>query len=145
MCIRDSLATVLVLAGCTKQQMGQATGGALGGYLGSTVGGNQTTRLITTAAGALAGAMIGGAIGSSMDEVDRMKAGQALETAPTGTATSWQNPDSGRSYTVTPTRTFQTADGPCREYTTEAVVDGQREQVVSTACRRADGSWVAQQ
>jgi len=138
-------AAALALVGCTKQQMGQAAGGALGGYLGSTVGGNDTTRLITTAAGALAGSFIGGAIGSSMDDVDRMKANQALESAPTGTATSWQNPDSGRSYTVTPTRTFQTADGPCREYTSQAVVDGRNEEVVSTACRQADGSWVAQQ
>ncbi|HAZ61899.1 MAG TPA: hypothetical protein DCY89_10035, partial [Gammaproteobacteria bacterium] len=92
------LALALTLTGCTKQQIGQATGGALGGYLGSTVGGNETTRLITTAAGALAGSFLGGAIGSTMDDVDRMRAGQALESAPTGTATSWQNPDSGRSY-----------------------------------------------
>jgi len=139
-----ALVTVALLAGCTKEQVGQATGGALGGYLGSRVGGSTTTRLAVTAAGALAGSLIGGSLGRNMDELDRLKTTGALESAPTGTATSWQNPDTGASYTVTPTRTFETASGPCREYTTQAIIDGRSEQVIGTACRQADGSWVAQ-
>jgi len=136
-----ALATAVLLAGCTKEQMGQATGGALGGYLGSQVGGSTATQLAVTAAGALAGSLIGGSIGRTMDDVDRHRTGQALESAPTGTATHWQNPDTGADYTVTPTRTFETADGPCREYTTQVVIDGRSEQVIGTACRQADGSW----
>jgi surface antigen len=139
-----ALTAVVFLAACTKQQVGQATGGALGGYLGSKVGGSTATRLAVTAAGALAGSLIGGSIGRTMDDVDRMKTTRALESAPTGTATSWQNPDSGANYTVTPTRTFETASGPCREFTTQVVIDGRSEQVVGTACRQADGSWAAQ-
>jgi surface antigen len=43
---------------------------------------------------------------------------------------------------VTPTKTFQEPDGtPCREYVTDAVIGGQREQVTGTACRQPDGSW----
>jgi surface antigen len=136
-------ATVLALAsGCTKQNVGTAVGGALGGLLGAQVG-DGAGQLAATAAGALAGSLIGGSIGSSMDELDQIKSTRALETAPTGQPTSWQNPDSGGSYTVTPTRTWQTAEGPCREYTTDAVVGGRNERVYGTACRQPDGQWQA--
>lgn len=130
----------LLATGCTKQEMGQVVGGSVGGYLGSTIG-KGTGQLAATAAGAVLGAVIGGAIGNNMDEMDRMRANQALETAPTGNTVSWANPDSGAQYAVTPTRTYDTGTGPCREYTTEANIGGQIEHVYGTACRQADGSW----
>lgn len=145
-----SLAVVLttgMLAGCqtnpTQQQTGAAIGGVLGGVLGAQVGKGKG-RTAATIAGTLAGAYIGGAIGRSMDETDRMKANQALETSRTSQPVSWQNPDTGASYTVTPTRTYQADSGTyCREYTTEAVIGGKREIVYGTACRQPDGSWQA--
>jgi surface antigen len=76
-----------------------------------------------------------------MDEKDRIKAAQALETAPTGAPTSWRNPDTGAAYTVTPTRTYQEAGAPCRDFTTKAVIEGKEETVKGTACRQPDGSW----
>lgn len=137
-----ALAGVVFLAGCqpTKENVGVATGGALGGFVGSQIG-SGTGQLAATAAGAILGAMIGGSIGRNMDELDRMKARQALETAPTGSTVQWTNPDSGAAYAVTPTRTYETAQGPCREYTTEAIIGGKVETVYGTACRQADGSW----
>lgn len=133
---------LITLSGCTKQNVGTAVGGALGGYLGSQIG-DGSGQLAATAAGVLAGSLIGGSIGESMDELDRIKSNQVLEQAPTGTPTSWQNPDTGGNYTVTPTRTWQTAEGPCREYTTDAVIGGRSERVYGTACRQPDGQWQA--
>jgi len=134
------------LAGCetppTKEQIGAVTGAVVGGAIGSQVGGGRGTT-VAIIAGTLAGAYLGSRIGKSMDEKDRVKAAQALETAPTGTPTSWRNPDTGATYTVTPTRTYQTASGPCREFTTQAVIDGKSEDVKGTACRQPDGSWKA--
>ena len=91
--------------------------------------------------GAVAGAVIGGNIGRNMDETDRMKTQQALEPTRTGAPAQWRNPDSGNQYTVVPTRTYQAAQGPCREYTMDAVIGGRTEKVYGTACRQADGSW----
>ncbi len=140
-----SLAVTLLLGGCytgTKQGIGTATGGALGGFVGSQIGGG-SGKLAATAAGAIAGALIGSSVGQSMDDLDRLKAAQALESNQTGYATSWQNPDSRARYTMTPTRTYDTASGPCRDFTTQVNMDGRAETVYGTACRQPDGTWKA--
>lgn len=135
---------IAALAGCetppTKEQIGAVTGAVVGGAIGSQVGGGRGTT-VAIIAGTLAGAYLGSRIGKSMDEKDRMKAAQALETAPTGQPTSWRNPDTGAAYTVTPTRTYQEAGAPCRDFTTKAVIEGKEEKVNGTACRQPDGSW----
>lgn len=145
-----SLAAILTigsLAGCqtppTQEQTGQAVGGILGGVLGSQVGKGKG-RTAAIIAGTLAGAYIGGAIGKNMDESDRMKTTQTLEYNRSNQPTTWTNPDTRSTYTVTPTRTYNTSSGqPCREYATEAIIDGKRETVYGTACRQPDGSWQA--
>lgn len=134
----------LGLAACasppTKEDTGRVVGAVVGGVLGSNVGKGRG-KVAATIAGTLIGGAIGGAIGKNMDDVDRLKTRNALETAPTNQASSWHNPDSGRDYTVTPTKTYQSSSGPCREYTTEVIIGGQREQAYGTACRESDGSW----
>ncbi|MGD8588670.1 MAG: RT0821/Lpp0805 family surface protein [Chromatiales bacterium] len=138
-----------VLSGCASdqgvhEQTGMIVGGVLGGLLGSQVGeGSGKTAAVIV--GTLIGTAIGGSIGQSMDETDRLKTSYALETVRTGIPTSWQNPDSGNSYEVTPTRTYYESEGaPCREYTIDAIIGGQRQEVYGTACRQPDGSWKAQ-
>lgn len=133
------------LTGCaqgpTKEQTGMIIGGILGGYLAKDIGGSEGEEKAATIIGTLLGAALGGAVGRSMDEVDRMKMGSTLETVRTGVSSQWTNPDTGSQYTVTPTRTYDTTTGPCRDFTVEAVVDGQPDTVHGTACRAADGSW----
>jgi len=138
--ITSLVSTLVFLGGCNKQQFGTGTGAALGGLLGSQIG-NGKGQLIATAAGTVAGAMIGGSIGASMDELDRRKTYRTLENTRTGVTSRWQNPDTGVQYTVTPTQTYETASGPCREYRTNATIDGRRETVYGTACRQSDGRW----
>lgn len=115
-------------------------GGIVGGVLGSQVGRGHG-RTAATIVGTLVGAAVGGAIGRSMAETDRIKTAHSLETVRTGVPSSWRNPDTGNQYTVTPTRTFDSAQGPCREYMVDAIIGGKREQVYGTACRQPDGSW----
>ena len=134
-------AAVVALAGCaTNEQAGAVVGGVLGGAVGNQVG-KGTGRTVATIAGTLAGAWIGSAIGRTMDEVDRMKVANALETQRTGATSAWRNPDTGTSYQVTPTRTYQRGSTPCREYTVLATIDGKAEKVTGTACRQPDGTW----
>ncbi len=142
-----ALVTGLALPGCAtegpKEQSGMVIGGILGGVLGAQIGKGHG-REVAIIAGTLAGAAIGGAVGKSMDDVDRMKVAQTLEGVRTGVSSSWHNPDTGVDYTVTPTRTYETASGPCREFTTEAIIGGKKQSVYGTACRQPDGSWKVQ-
>jgi surface antigen len=138
-CDRGALSNVLSTS--TGNLLGSAAGAALGGLVGSQFGkgGGNTVMTIT---GVLAGALAGGYIGRQMDPVDQACVGRALESTPTNQTIAWQNPEKDSSYWVTPTRTYKDRDGtPCREYITNAVIDGQRQHMSGTACRQPDGSW----
>ncbi len=132
------------LAGCvvpaTQEQSGMLVGGLVGGAVGSQFG-RGDGRTAATIVGALVGASIGGSIGRSMDDNDRMRISQALETQQINAPTRWVNPNNRNEYTVVPIRTYESAGSPCREYTMDAVIGGRAERVVGTACRQADGSW----
>lgn len=127
----------------SSEQAGMIIGGVLGGAIGAQVE-DGDRRAVAIIAGTMAGAAIGGAIGRTMDEVDRMNTGRALETVRTGVPSRWKNPDSGHTYSVMPTRTYESSSGPCREYTIEATISGRPETVYGTACRHTDGSWITQ-
>jgi surface antigen len=124
-----------------KTAIGGLGGAAAGGLLAAVAGGNEAG----IAAGTILGGLVGGAIGSGLDAADRRYASQtaqeALEYAPAGSRVSWQNPDSGHFGTVTPTRTYQTAHGYCREYQQWVTIGGVERSSYGTACRQPDGSW----
>jgi surface antigen len=137
----------VLMSGCApyqsqQEQSGMVIGGLVGGVLGSQVGsGDGRTAAILL--GTLMGTAIGGSVGRSMADVDRVKTAQTLENVRTGVPSSWRNPDTGHQYIVVPTRTYDAASGPCREYTIDAVIGGRKERVFGTACRQPDGSWQA--
>ncbi len=141
------LLAALTVPGCgtygPHEGAGSVIGGVLGGVLGAQVGKGHG-RTVAIIAGALAGAAIGGSVGQHMDESDRAKVAQTLEGVRTGVPVAWSNPDTRVQYSVTPTRTYETSAGPCREFTTEAIIGGKREKVYGTACRQPDGSWKVQ-
>lgn len=143
-----SLLTSLALTGCetggTKQTVGTLLGGAGGAALGSQFG-KGNGQLVGVAAGALLGAFIGNQVGSSLDKADQMYANksaqQAFENGRSGQSSSWRNPDSGNSGTITPTRTYQQNNSYCREFTQTVTVGGHKQEAYGTACRQPDGSW----
>lgn len=141
--ILASISASLLLSGCAQvnnEGIGTVTGGVVGGLIGSQFGGG-SGKVAAAAGGALLGAYLGGNIGRTMDRLDRMEMQRALETAPTGKAIDWQNPDSGNRYTVRPTRTYYSNAQPCREYTTRAIIGGKTQEIYGKACRQTDGSW----
>ena len=149
---RNTLALVLVAAlsagGCAdtgpKETVGGLTGAALGGLLGAQFGSGRG-QLVATGAGVLLGTLMGSEIGRSMDEVDRMQAGQAAtraQTAPLGETIAWNNPNSGNYGSYTPVRDGTSSSGLyCREFQQTVTIGGQTEQAYGTACRQPDGSW----
>ena len=67
---------------------------------------------------------------------------QALETQVSGTPVRWENPDSGASGTVKPTRTFKNHNNQfCREYERVETVAARTETISGIACRSDDGQW----
>lgn len=148
--IAGTLALSLLVAGCAstgpKEGAGTVIGGVGGAVIGSQFGGG-TGQIIGTAVGAIAGAMIGQSIGKSLDRADRQEmertAQYSLENARVNESTTWHNPDSGNSGSITPIRTYQ-AEGEryCREYRQTVVIGGKEEEAYGTACRQPDGTWV---
>ena len=146
------LLSILFLNGCVfdleqnpKQTVGKVLGAGLGALTGAQIGAGKG-QLISVAVGTLAGAWFGGEIGKSLDKADQafMKKNtqESLEHGKSGATSSWKNPDSGNSGSVTPTQTFQKADGRyCRDFEQTVVVNGEEEAATGRACRESDGSW----
>lgn len=146
-----ALSILLALSACETDQRGQKEiGGALlgaivGGLLGSQIGGGKG-QLATTAAGTLLGAYLGSTAGKSLDRADRVyaerAAQQSLESNPSGSPSTWSNPDTRHSGSVTPLNTYQSGDAlHCRDYRQMITVDGRVETARGTACRENDGTW----
>ena len=141
--------STLALTACmentgNKEMMGTATGAILGGVAGAQFG-KGTGQLVGVGLGALLGSMVGSEFGKSLDKADLAYADRASEraaTAPVGQTISWNNPQSGNSGTITPTRDGTRSDGRyCREYTQTIYVGGQKQSGVGQACRNPDGTW----
>lgn len=139
------LFAALCLAGCSNtsnQTVGTVTGAVAGGLLGSLFGGG-AGKVIAIGAGAIIGALVGDSIGKSMDENDKMRMTQSLDT-PTGQSTTWVNEKTGVRYKVVPMKTVVVKGYThCRQYYTTAVVNGNMQKMYGTACQSADGNWYA--
>lgn len=134
-------ASLVSCAQMTKQDVGTVSGGVIGGLVGSQFG-QGGGQLLAIGVGTLAGAFIGGAIGKNMDDTDRLKMNQALESNNVGQPAYWQNQKTGASYTVTPVKNVSVGGNEyCREYRSVANIAGKKQQVYGTACRQPDGSW----
>lgn len=127
-----------------KQLIGGASGAVIGGVLGSKVGGGSGAKW-ATGVGVLLGALAGSEIGKSLDRADMMYMQQAntkAYNAPVGESITWNNPESGNSGVITPTRDGLSASGRyCREYQQTIVVGGKEQKGYGTACQQPDGSW----
>jgi surface antigen len=134
-----ALAIALATSSCaTHEQAGAATGAGVGAVAGNVV---TQGSLVGTLIGAAVGAAVGADIGRQMDEEDREQAAYALEYSETGEAHEWTNPDTGREYAWTPTRTYDGPEGPCRDFVMLTSIDGEPAEIRGTACRAPDGTW----
>ncbi len=131
-----------------NQEMGTLLGAIVGGLAGAQVG-DGDGQLMAVGVGTLLGALIGGEIGRTLDDVDRQlmaqTAEQALNEAPRGTSSTWQNPDNGHQGTITPLNTTQPEPGIyCREFQQTVTIGGEMQEAFGQACRQPDGTWEIQ-
>jgi surface antigen len=145
----------LLITSCAtlKETYGDNPKAVLGGVLGAAAGagiaalaGGGAGAIVASAAG---GALLGGFVGHKLDDRDKRMASEAAQRAfeqgRTGEAVAWKNPDSGNSGSVTPTETYQIANGQyCRRYTQEITIGGEQHETHGTACRQPNGDWSIQ-
>jgi len=128
-----------------KAVLGAVVGMAAGAGIAAAAGGGPGA-IVGAGVG---GALIGGLIGNRLDARDKRMAAaaaqQAFENNQAGQPSVWKNPDSGNSGTITPTRTYELANGQyCREYKQTIIIGGEPQPSYGTACRRPDGTWQIQ-
>ena len=137
-----------IATGCqaqsTQEGLGTLLGAGLGGLFGSQVG-SGSGRTAAIIGGVVLGGIVGRTIGRHMDENDRRRTAEVLDSTPTGETVAWRNPDSGNDFKMTPVRDYQSEQGqPCRDFVQEVIVDGERKQVGGSACKESDGgSWTS--
>jgi uncharacterized protein YcfJ len=90
-------------AACTPGDYGprETTGGLTGAVLGGLIGaqfGRGDGNLMATGAGVLIGSLIGSEIGRSMDDVDRVRANEAIRLAKRSAGTTHRAAILGLSY-----------------------------------------------
>jgi surface antigen len=128
-----------------KALLGGVLGAGAGAGIAALAGGSPGAIV----GAALGGALLGGIVGHKLDDRDKKMATQAAQQAfeknAAGTASVWNNPDSGNSGSITPTKTYQLANGRyCREYRQTITIGGEPQTSYGTACRQPDGTWQIQ-
>lgn len=143
-----------ILGGCEnnpKTAMGGLIGGgSLGGagyFLSKGVKGGKYTIPITVASTVIGG-LIGSGIGQALDKTDQIHVmsttHHALENVPSNVSSTWSNPKTLTSGSVTPKETFQKSSGEwCRKYSFHILHDQKVSSGNGLACRDNSGKWVS--
>ncbi len=137
-----AVVAVFLLSSCANMgQTGAVVGAAGGAILGQAIGRDAESTQI----GAAIGGMLGYVIGNEMDKYDRQQLNRVYESAPSGQASTWVNPDHGTQYQVTPQPAYTAPNNQyCRKAEILAVINGSPEKTYTTACRDANGQWQLQ-
>lgn len=150
----------LFVAGCTKAQMDQVKrvtpmqiagiviGGAAGGVIGAQFGGG-IGKSFLIASGVMAGGTAGYLAARKLERSDRQAhdktASQAFAEAPDGSTRFWNNPETGNSGIIMPTRSYHAGNGSyCRDYRTTVSLEEGFIRGRGIGCQQADGQWKIQ-
>lgn len=144
------LASSLV-SGCQHQPERETAATVIGAIAGGVIGaqfGHSGGRVVGALVGALFGGILGNAVGKNMDDGDLREANRAFATAsraPVGQTIYWSNSRTGNWGYYRPIRDgHRRFDGLyCREFVTNATINGRTERIYGTACRHPNGTWEA--
>lgn len=132
---------VCMLAVSTGCQTTKATQGAtVGGLAGATIGAlTFNNKLLGAAVGAGVGVMMGYIVGNEWDKKDEAQVQRTLETGPSRQASNWTNPDTGASYSATPSPPYIQDNRVYRDVVIKDEKDGQ--EIMAKAWRDDNGVW----
>ncbi|WP_319541619.1 glycine zipper domain-containing protein [uncultured Pseudodesulfovibrio sp.] len=123
--------------GCAnKAQQGATVGGLAGATIGALT---FNDKLLGAAVGAGVGVLMGYIVGNEWDKSDEKQVQNTLERGRSGQAQSWTNPDTGASYTATPTPPYMSEDKVYRDVVIKDAKDGQ--EIMAKAWRDDKGVW----
>jgi surface antigen len=129
-------------SGYSDESVGTVLGALGGAAIGAAAGDGKWWAI---GAGALVGGLVGNRVGNYLDERDRQQAyttaNYALDHNKDGQTATWSNPQNNTGGYTTPTKTYETASGECRQYQTGIEAGGQSQSGTGTACRQPDGTW----
>lgn len=123
--------------GCAnKAQQGATVGGLAGATIGALT---FNDKLLGAAVGAGVGVLMGYIIGNEWDKHDEKQVQQTLEKGKSNQATSWTNPDTGQSYTATPSPPYMAEEKVYRDVVIRDAKDG--DEIMAKAWRDDKGVW----
>jgi len=141
--MRDILIVTLLLcflvvgAGCAnKAQQGATVGGLAGATIGALT---FNDKLLGAAVGAGVGVLMGYIVGNEWDKNDEKQVQHTLERGRSGQANTWTNPDTGASYSATPSPPYMSEEKVYRDVVIKDAKDGQ--EIMAKAWRDDKGVW----
>jgi len=124
--------------GCAANKAQQ--GATVGGLAGATIGAlTFKDKLLGAAVGAGVGVLMGYIVGNEWDKSDEKKLQHTMEHNKSGEVSSWTNPDSGESYTATPSHPYVSENKVYRDVVIKDQKDGHT--VMAKAWRDDKGVW----
>jgi surface antigen len=125
---------------CNYEAVGAVVGGAVGGAIGSSVG-KGDNKPIAILVGSVVGAVIGAKIGRDIEQQDRSCIAHSLELAQDRTRVTWENPNTGVKYLLTPKSGFERDGLHCRAFELRRAAGGGTETSQGKACQSQEGRW----
>ncbi|NDV18122.1 hypothetical protein GO013_01650 [Pseudodesulfovibrio sp. JC047] len=123
--------------GCAnKAQQGATVGGLAGATIGALT---FNDKLLGAAVGAGVGVLMGYIVGNEWDKSDEQQVQRTLEKGRSGQPSSWTNPDTGASYTATPSPPYMAEERVYRDVVIKDARDGQ--EIMAKAWRDEKGVW----
>ncbi|NDV24061.1 RT0821/Lpp0805 family surface protein [Desulfovibrio sp. JC022] len=131
---------LFVASGCANKAQ---SGAGIGALAGATIGALTFKNKASGAAiGAGIGALMGYVVGNEWDKKDEQQVSKTLENNHSGETSSWTNPDTGKSYSATPSPAYVNQGNVCRDVT---ITEDGGEKIMAKACRGEDGVWRLQE
>jgi surface antigen len=87
------------------------------------------------------GAVVGAKIGRDIEQQDRSCIAHSLELAHDRARVTWDNPNTGVKYMLTPKAGFEQGDLHCRVFELRRSLDGRTEISDGKACQSHEGRW----
>jgi surface antigen len=125
---------------CNYETAGAVVGGAVGGAIGSKVG-EGSDRTIAILVGSVIGAVVGAKIGRDIEQQDRSCIAHSLELARDSKRVTWDNPNTGVKYLLTPKAGVDRDGAHCRAFELRRSLDGRTETTEGEACESREGRW----
>lgn len=116
-------------------------GAGIGALAGATIGALTFNNKVSGAAiGAGVGLLMGYIIGNEWDKYDEQQVQNTMQNGKSGVAHEWTNPDTGKSFSATPSPPYVQDDRIYRDVViSEDGPDG--EKIMAKAYRDSNGEW----